>query len=250
METVKILAIGNSFSEDATHYVHQIAAAAGINTKVVNLYIGGCSMERHWQNVENGGRYMYQINGTLTNRGVTIDEMLEAETWDHIITQQASHDSGWENSYEPFLGLLLAHIREKQPGAKLWLQETWAYEHGSTHTAFMRYHRDQQEMYDRLHGCYTAMAEKYDLGLIPSGTVIQQVRALPQFNTASGGMSLCRDGFHMSFDYGRFLLACTWVKTLFGVNVKGIAYTPESVNLTQEPDGQLLQLIREAVDTL
>ena len=40
----KILAIGNSFSVDATEYLHQMAAAAGIETKVVNLYIGGLSV--------------------------------------------------------------------------------------------------------------------------------------------------------------------------------------------------------------
>ena len=35
-----ILAIGNSFSEDATRYLHQMAEAVGIETKVVNLFIG------------------------------------------------------------------------------------------------------------------------------------------------------------------------------------------------------------------
>ena len=53
MQTIKILAIGNSFSQDATRYLHQFASAAGIDTKVVNLYIGGCPLERHWKNIEN-----------------------------------------------------------------------------------------------------------------------------------------------------------------------------------------------------
>ena len=50
---IKILAIGNSFSQDATHYLHQIAAADQVDMKVVNLYIGGCSLERHWNNIQN-----------------------------------------------------------------------------------------------------------------------------------------------------------------------------------------------------
>ena len=33
---MKILAIGNSFSEDSTYYLHQIAAADGVDVKVVN----------------------------------------------------------------------------------------------------------------------------------------------------------------------------------------------------------------------
>lgn len=34
---IKVLAIGNSFSEDATHFLHQIGEAAGVGNKVVNL---------------------------------------------------------------------------------------------------------------------------------------------------------------------------------------------------------------------
>lgn len=63
----KILAIGNSFSEDATKYIHQLAADGGIDTKVVNLYIGGCSLERHWENIEKDKHdYQYQQDGTIT----------------------------------------------------------------------------------------------------------------------------------------------------------------------------------------
>ena len=39
MEIYKILVIGNSFGEDATHFLHDLALTRGINTKVVNLYI-------------------------------------------------------------------------------------------------------------------------------------------------------------------------------------------------------------------
>ena len=48
-QMVRILAIGNSFSQDATHYLHQIAASDNVEMKVVNLYIGGCSLEQHWR---------------------------------------------------------------------------------------------------------------------------------------------------------------------------------------------------------
>jgi hypothetical protein len=249
MKTLKILAIGNSFSEDATRYLHQFANAAGISTKIVNLYIGGCPLERHWKNIETDSvEYNYQLNGIITERRVSIDEMLLEEDWDVITIQQASHDSGWINTYEPFLGLIVKHIREKAPKAKLYLQETWAYEVDSSHGGFMRYNRNQQEMYERLHDCYTQMASRYDLGLIPCGSVIQKVRTLPEFCVPEGGVSLCRDGFHMSFDYGRYLLACIWLKKLSGISVKDIAYIPESPVLKMVPDENLLAVLREAVD--
>lgn len=36
---MKILAIGNSFSQDATAYLHRMAEAGGMETKIVNLFI-------------------------------------------------------------------------------------------------------------------------------------------------------------------------------------------------------------------
>lgn len=251
MKTLNVLAIGNSFSVDATRYLHQVAEAAGVDTKIVNLHIGGCPLERHWRNIESGERaYNYQLNGVITERSASIAEVLEEETWDYIITQQVSHDSGWLISYEPFLGLILNYLKEKAPNAKILMQETWAYEIGSTHSNFMRYNRNPQEMYDKLHSCYTQMAAKYGLELIPSGSVIQKVRSLPEFNLQEGGMSLYRDGFHMSYNYGRFLVACVWAKKLFGVAVKDVTYVPDSVAVKEVPDEKLLAILRKAADEL
>ena len=249
MKTIKVLAIGNSFSVDATRYLHQIAASADVDTKIVNLPIGGCPLERHWKNIETGERaYNYQLNGFSTERSVSIEEVLTEETWDYIITQQVSHDSGWLVSFEPFLGLILNYLKEKAPNAKILLQETWAYEHDSNHSNFMRYHRNQQEMYEKVHACYTQMAEKYDIELIPSGSVIQKVRSLPEFHVPTGGLSLCRDGFHMSFDYGRYLTGCVWAKKLFGISLKDVSFIPDSVALKSVPEEKLLAILRDAAD--
>ena len=247
---IRILAIGNSFSEDATCYLHGIAKAAGVETEVVNLYIGGCPLEKHWQNIEKKTeKYQRQLNGVLSEQYVTIDEELNAGSWDYIITQQASHDSGWKDTYEPFLGWIISHIRKKAPEAKLFLQETWAYEIDSDQWGFVRYERDQQKMYERLSSCYKEMAEKYELGLIPCGDVIQAMRKKPEFCVQTGGLSLCRDGFHMSYVYGRYLLACVWAKKLLGISLEGNTFVPRSVFSEEQADETLLAVIRDAVDS-
>lgn len=245
---MKILAIANSFSQDACTYLHQTALAQGVELEVYNLYIGGCSLERHCQNLESGeAAYEEQVNGVPTGRMVSIMEALHYADWDAIITQQASQDSGWMDAYEPFLGMLVETFRREVPGARLLLQETWAYEHTSNHPGFLRYRRSQQEMYEKLHRCYTAMAEKYGLEVIPCGTLIQTARALPAFDTLSGGQTLCRDGFHMNL-YGRCLLACAWLKTLCGVSVKDNPFVPEAACGVEEVDEALLQLVRRIAD--
>ena len=42
---MKVLAIGNSFSNDAMRYLHGIAKADGVDMKTVNLFIGGCRFQ-------------------------------------------------------------------------------------------------------------------------------------------------------------------------------------------------------------
>ena len=112
----------------------------------------------------------------------------------------------------------------------------------------MRYRRNQEEMYGRLKKCYGAMAEKYQLRMIPSGDIIQRARQQEPFHVPSGGVSLCRDGFHMSVPYGRYLLACVWMKTLFSVRASENPYVPETEEGTEAAEAALLERIRQIVD--
>ena len=38
---MKILSVGNSFSQDAHRWLHHIAGLSGVSMETVNLYIGG-----------------------------------------------------------------------------------------------------------------------------------------------------------------------------------------------------------------
>ena len=58
----------------------------------------------------------------------------------------------------------------------------------------------------------------------------------------AGGQTLCmEDGFHMN-EYGRYLLALVWIRTLCGESVQHNAFRPEE---TQE---ELLALLRSAAE--
>ena len=247
-----ILAIGNSFSQDATHYLSQIAAADGRDMQVYNLYIGGCSLERHWNNMENGAQdYLLEINGASTEKYVSTREALALADWDVIVTQQASHDSGLPETYHPYLENMLAWLRARAPGARYMLQQTWAYEIDSLHPQFVRYHQDQGEMYAALKRAYADAAEANGLELIPCGDVIQALRSRAPFLYDHGGMSLCRDGFHMNLIYGRYLLSAVWYKTITGRPVSGIPFIPATPLAPHAVcDKAVLSVVRKAVDEL
>ncbi len=248
---IRILAIGNSFSQDATHYLHQIATADGTETKVVNLYIGGCSLERHWQNIlTEAADYLYELNGHSQERYVSVQEALAEEAWDVIVTQQASHDSGWPDSYDPFLDNMAAYVREKCPKARFYMQKTWAYETDSTHGRFIRYHNSQEGMFERLSAAYQSASERVGVPLIPCGDVIQTLRSKKPFRYEAGGMSLCRDGFHMHYIYGRYALAAAWYRTITGRKLEGNSYIPQTSLTEEKAEENLLYLIQKTVDEI
>ena len=80
---MNILSIGNSFSEDATRYLHEIARAESEEINTSNLYIGGCSLEMHYENMISGERaYELQYNGQNTGFFVSLDEAIKNRRWD------------------------------------------------------------------------------------------------------------------------------------------------------------------------
>lgn len=247
---MNILAIGNSFSEDATTYLHDVLCAAGVEATVVNLYIGGCSFERHWANVLEGkADYMYQLNGVHTERMVDIDTVLREREWDYIISQQCSHYSGIPETYVHFADRLYEHAAELAPGAELLVMQTWAYEHGSTHPHFPTYEHNQTLMYEKLCSAYGILERRLNLRRIPCGDVVQLVRENDCFNVLRGGMSICRDGYHMHYIYGRFLTAMTICRTITGIPAADNPYVPP-MHDGEQPDEQRLDVIRRAVDSI
>lgn len=239
---IKILAIGNSFSQDATRYLKAIAQSMDLDMLVVNLYIGGCTLQQHAQHVKDGeAAYVYERNGVITERYISLQEALREEPWDIVTIQQASGFSGMPESYEPYGGELLALVKSYVPNAKLFFHMTWAYELDSNHPHFAHYENSQQQMYRGITHAAESYAKDNGLGLIPAGHVIQTLRTLPPFDYAAGGISLCRDGFHMSLDYGRYAVAATWVEILLGGNVTESTFAPDGTDIA------LIELIRSTV---
>ena len=92
MKTINVLSIGNSFSQDAQRYLHEVAKSEGVPMETVNLYIGGCTLERHFRNMMGDRRdYTLQVDGHVAEGfSMSIDEALTARNWDVITLQQAS----------------------------------------------------------------------------------------------------------------------------------------------------------------
>ena len=221
---MKILSIGNSFSTDAHRWLHLLAKGNGIDMETTNLFIGGCSLQTHWENYTcNAANYELEQNGLETDRMMSIPTALAYGDWDVITVQQVSHMSGQPETYYPYLTDLVKVIRQSCPNAKLYLHQTWAYETDSQHKGFVNYDLDQKQMYDRILETTTDAAARMGAEIIPVCQTVQKLRQnVKAFDYANGGLSLCRDGFHLSYDYGRYAAAATWLRTLTGIRVKPI----------------------------
>ncbi|MBP3495668.1 MAG: DUF4886 domain-containing protein [Clostridia bacterium] len=243
---MKILSIGNSFSADAHAYLYQLAKQRNIDLETVNLAIGGCSLQRHWENVENNNsNYGHSINGgDWENKDVTIDEIIKNDKFDVVTLQQVSHFSGQYETYQPYLDNLVEYVIKHQPSTELYFHSTWAYEIDSDHEFFSIYDYDQKKMYSAALQAAELACKATNAKIIPSGKVIQMLRErLPQFDYSNGGESLCRDGFHMSLTYGRYALALTWLVALTGIKAEPLPF----MDLDIKTIAQICDIVNEIV---
>lgn len=234
---MKVLCIGNSFSQDAASYLSRVAANQGLDIYVENLYIGGCSLERHYNNmISEEKAYELEVNGESTHINVSLNESLKKDKWDVITIQQASYFSAFYSSYQPYASELVKYIRKNQPEAKIYIHQTWAYEEGSQRLADIGF-KTRKEMFEKLKESYCLAADDCTVdGLIPSGQVME--------NIAAKGIKCHRDTFHASLGAGRYALALTWIKALTGADINGNSFadTAESVSADE------VEKIKEAVN--
>lgn len=229
---LRILAIGNSFSQDAVEqYLYELFREAGIEAVIGNMYIGGCSLEKHVSNAtSDAAAYAYRkiVDGKKTETSnVALSTALADEKWDYISLQQVSGKSGIYDSYNPYLPELIEYVKERalKNDVKLMFHQTWAYASGSDHADFPNYGKDQMTMFEAIiNATKQALADNPDLGIrIPSGTAIQNGR------TTWLGDTWCRDGYHLETTYGRYTAACTWFEAITGTDVTALSWKPETV---------------------
>lgn len=216
---IHILSIGNSFSQDAQRYLHELAKSEGVDLQTVNLYIGGCTLEKHFRNLKGDKKeYTLEVNGqSAEGFQVSIREALTARNWDVVTLQQASHESYREASYQPYLKVLADFVRENCPKAKLYLHQTWGYESGSERIRQQGF-ENYDEMFAQVMHCYYLAAREIDAdGIIPSGRAFQ-------YALEEGIGRIHRDTFHASLGVGRLLLALVWYGVVTQKDIRHVQF--------------------------
>ena len=211
---MNILSIGNSFSQDAQRYLHDIAHREGEKLETVNLFIGGCSLERHYRNMLSGQRaYELQCNGHSTGFFVSLEEALFSRAWDVVTIQQASNYSFSIDTYRPYAQALADYIRKYAPKAKLLIHQTWAYEEGSPRLREVAGYETADGMLADIRAAYSTICQEVGAdGIIPSGQLLGKL-------VSSGVPKVHRDTFHASLGLGRYAIGLLWYRVLTGKTV-------------------------------
>ncbi len=207
---MKILSIGNSFSQDAQRYLHEISKANGYELLNVNLYIGGCPLKKHYLNMlDDEAAYGYEVNGQYTGLCVSIRQVLKSNDWDYITFQQASHESFKEESYTPYLEALNEYVKKYCPKAKIYIHQTWAYPEEMTRLKEVGF-ETTEGMFGEVQAAYHKAASLIDAdGMILSGEAMLRAYKVVR-------EKLYRDAIHAGLGFGRYLLGIVWFHTFFG----------------------------------
>ena len=236
--SIKILAIGNSFSQDAmNNHLYQVLESAGYKEIVLgNLYIGGCDLDTHWSNMRNdNAAYTFYKTSTAkngqwaTNPSYKVSTAIAEEEWDYITIQQASPKSGQANSMGNLDNALnWINDNKTNPNAKILWHMTWAYDEVNQNSGYANYGNDQFTMYRSILDAVNSKILSNGLidGVIPAGTSIQNMRT----SSLVAPAALCEgDGYHLSAQVGDYIAALTWYAYLSGDDVSGLAYQPSAV---------------------
>lgn len=259
---VRLLAIGNSFSQNATHYLPKIVEAAGDQLTFRTISIGGCPIDKHLRNA-----MAFRDGSTAaTARAWAV---LKAEKWDFITIQQYSRISFEVETYRPFAKQLHDYIKSQAPKAEIVIHETWAYR---VDDPLFKEGFTQQDMYWGLRNAYETIARELGCRILPVGDAFENARldrewagvfpdpnfdyknpkhpALPDQTHSlhrghfwapgkDGKQELKMDGHHAN-TAGEYLGAAVWYEFLYGRSVVGNTYAPNTINAA---DAAILQRI-------
>lgn len=257
-KTLRLFVIGNSFSQNATTFLPQIAKEQGKTLIIGRAELGGHSLEQHWGYVERFEKDSTDAKGKPYG-GKSLKMLLSAGNWDVVTIQQYSYLSGDSSSYNPYAQKLVGYIRKLQPGAEIVIHQTWAYRADAK--KFGRVNQEQlaqnqKEMWQKSRAAYHKLAKQFNARILPVGDAFETVAInknygykkdttfdyehpvapnLPkQVNSINVGyfwnkQELAFDPNHAN-DAGKYLGGLIWYGVLFNGSPRKVRFKPQTVS--------------------
>ena len=226
-DTLRVLAIGNSFTDDATSYLSALVDSSAIDRDRVGVYIlthSGAKFDYWVETIRNGvsveaackaGTVPMRSNGTMAE--------VIGQNWDVIVIQQASDVSyKWEtfSVLDEYIPMILSLCPNKN--VCLAYQMPWS------HTP-----DEMPYVMEWNINCTRRLTETYGIDvIIPIGTAIQIARS----TRLNDPLYLTLDNWHLNRGIGRYIAACCWYESIIGR-----CFSTSMINNTAMPKGNYRQ---------
>jgi hypothetical protein len=181
--TLRLFVVGNSFSNNATRFLPDLAKAGGHELIMGKAQTGGCSFERHWNAVEAFLANRDDPKGKIYG-GKSLHDHIRGATWDVITVQQYSLHSPDYATYQPYATKLHAHLKKLQPGAEIVIHQTWAYRSDAAKFGQIgggKSAASDREMWEKSRAAYWQLADDIGARVIPTGDAFWRVVSDPKW---------------------------------------------------------------------
>lgn len=257
-DTLHLFLIGNSFSQNASRYLPQLAKEGGHQLVIGRAELGGCSLQKHWELAELAEANPNDPKGKPYN-GKSLRMLLSEGVWDVVTLQQYSMLSGDKETYQPYARKLYSFIKSLQPNTKVVFHQTWAYRLDSKDFSQIgpnRFAKSEKEMWQQSRVAYHAVAAELGVDIIPVGDAFHKVNsgkkafqkdnkyneknpvypALPDQKYSlnvgyywDSNHKLNFDSHHAN-DAGCYLGSLVWYTFLFGESPSKLKFVPQNVS--------------------
>lgn len=222
-ETLSILFIGNSFTQDATEHLPAMLASQGINNVyMTRLFHGGYLLSEYLANWDKANVCAMRSAGP-GDTGWSDTEALDnnpakamaLRQWDIVVIQEHTGNAeawSWPGKFKDALEGILKKINEAQPGHNptivYLMSQTYSIDSNVLKTSFGN---DRYKMFKTT--CNVArqvLAETYIDKIISTGAMLENLRT----SSINNAKQLTRDTYHMDKGISRYGAACAVYETL------------------------------------
>jgi len=269
-QTVRLLTVGNSFSQNATRYLEDVVKAQGDALIHHPAPISGGTLQQHCEKAAAHAENPDDPQGLYAGSKLSLVQELAAEPWDYITIQQASLRSHDVETYRPFAERLVEILKQGAPEARILVHETWAYRvddprfDGRFEPTFEPRPgdpADQEAMYQGLSSAYRTIARELNASLIPVGDAFHLADADPEYGYKSDrefdfdaavhpALPDQTHSLHMGWKWtkkadesyqmtvdgrhanvaGQYLGALVFYESLYGKSCVGCSFRPNGIN--------------------
>jgi len=231
---LKVLSIGNSFSIDTMEHLAKVAILYGYEAiSLGNLYIGGCSIPLHHSNFKDDlAVYTFYMNygdEWSETKQFKISDAIKMEDWDFISIQHGSKNGSRYSNPDCYSLLpdLIKSVKELAPKhTKILFNLAWVAEPYSNRQEITEWNGNKELLFERMAEITSEFVEKksgVDF-VAPTGTAIMNACE------TSIRDRLYRDGFHLSYDIGRFIAALTFFIAITKEDIDSASLSFENIS--------------------